>query len=172
MSEQLEWKEELNTERMRRAYNFINWLMYEMQEGRVELMKLPNSIVFVKMAENGMIDEVTAKEHTDLFLSWESGINYSLNDIRTYNNVENEAVKLYKCLQPHTSQADWTPDATPSLWKEIGISPSGIPEWSQPISAVDAYMTGDEVMYNGVHYRSTVDNNVWSPEVYGWEIVA
>ena len=169
MSEQLEWKEELNTERMRRAYNFINWLMYEMQEGRVELMKLPNSIVFVKMAENGMIDETTAKEHMDLFLNWEAGVNYSVNEIRTYG----EEQKLYKCLQAHKSQADWTPDVTPSLWKEIGISPSGIPEWSQPISAGDAYMTGDEVMYNGVKYRSTVDNNVWAPDMYpqGWEAV-
>lgn len=172
MSEQLEWKEELNTERMRKAYNFINWLMFEMQDGKVELMKLPTSIVFVKMAEKGDIDEVTAREHKELFLPWTENVNYSINDIRAY--FTEGGSKLYKCLQAHTSQADWTPDVTPSLWKEIGISPSGIPEWSQPIGAGDAYMTGDEVMYNGVHYRSTIDNNVWSPDMYpqGWEVVA
>lgn len=185
---QLDWNDTATyNEKLRAVYNLMNWLLFEMSQGRVktnnenlisdlaqakEELNLPLSIAFVKMAEKGDIDEVTAKEHENLFLSWQVGVNYALNDIRTYNNVENEAVKLYKCLQPHTSQADWTPDATPSLWKEIGISSSGIPEWSQPIGAGDAYMTGDEVMYNGVHYRSTADNNVWSPEVYGWEVVA
>ena len=34
-------------------------------------------------------------------------------------------------------------------------------------------MTGDEVMYEGVHCRSLIDNNVWSPADYpqGWEVV-
>ena len=71
MSNSLEWKEnELNSERLRKVYNFANWLMYEMQEGRVQTMKIPMSIAFVKMAEKGDIDEVTASEHTDLFLPW------------------------------------------------------------------------------------------------------
>lgn len=169
MSNSLEWKEnELNSEKLRKVYNFINWLMYEMQEGRVQTMKTPMSIAFVKMAEKGDIDEVTASEHTDLFLPWTTSTSYVIGDLRSYEGI------LYKCLQAHTSQDDWTPDVSSSLWKSLSINESGIPDWSQPISSVDAYNTGDEVMYNGVHYKSTIDNNVWAPTDYpqGWEVVA
>ena len=168
MSNSLEWKEnELNSEKLRKVYNFINWLMYEMQEGRVQTMKTPMSIAFVKMAEKGDIDEVTASEHTDLFLPWTTSTSYVIGDLRSYEGI------LYKCLQAHTSQDDWTPDVSSSLWKSLSINESGIPDWSQPISSVDAYNTGDEVMYNGVHYKSTIDNNVWAPDAYpqGWEVV-
>lgn len=168
MSNKLDWQEnELNSERLRKVYNFVNWLMYEMQEGRVEIMKTPMSIAFVKLAEKGDIDEVTASEHTDLFLPWSTNTSYQVGDLRNYNG------SLYKCLQAHTSQDDWTPDISSSLWKNLNITENGIQEWSQPISSVDAYNTGDEVMYKGIHYKSTIDNNVWAPDAYpqGWEIV-
>ena len=168
MSNSLEWKEnELNSERLRKVYNFLDWLMYEMQEGRVQIMKTPMSIAFVKLAEKGDIDEVTASEHTDLFLPWATSTSYAIGDLRSYEGI------LYKCLQAHTSQDDWTPDVSSSLWKSLSINESGIQEWSQPISSADAYNTGDEVMYKGIHYRSIIDNNVWAPDAYpqGWEIV-
>lgn len=128
---------------------------------------LPLSIVFVKMVEKGDIDETTASENANMFISWSENVKYSINTLLQYNG------SLYRVLQEHTSQSDWTPDKTPSLYKVLGIGENGILEWSQPISSVDAYNIGDEVMYNGVHYRSTIDNNVWSPEAYpqGWEVV-
>lgn len=128
---------------------------------------LPLSIVFVKMVEKGDIDETTASENANMFISWSENVKYSINTLLQYNG------SLYRVLQEHTSQSDWTPDKTPSLYKVLGIGENGILEWSQPISSVDAYNIGDEVMYNGVHYRSLIDNNVWSPEAYpqGWEVV-
>ncbi|MFQ6849876.1 carbohydrate-binding protein [Streptomyces sp. 35M1] len=27
--------------------------------------------------------------------------------------------KRYKCTQPHTSMREWSPDITPTLWREI-----------------------------------------------------
>ena len=46
------------------------------------------------------------------------------------------------------------------------------PEWVQPTGAHDAYQTGDKVTYNGQHYVSKIDGNVWSPDAYppGWEV--
>ncbi len=128
----------------------------------------PLSIAFVVMTEKGDIDEVTASEHADLFIQWSEHDNFVVGDLRQYKN------KLYKCIQAHKGQSDWTPDVAFSLWKECGINENGIPEFSQPISAEDAYMKGDEVIYNGIHYRSLIDNNVWSPDNYpaGWEVVA
>ena len=72
-------------------------------------------------------------------------------------------------MQEHTSQEDWTPDITPALWTRIGDPAEEWPEWSQPIGAQDAYMAGDKVTYDGRHWVSTVDNNVWIPGIYGWE---
>lgn len=74
---------------------------------------------------------------------------------------------LYKCVQAHTSQTDWTPDATPALWVVVSIDE--YPEWVQPTGAHDAYNTGDKVTHNGKTWVSDVDNNVWEPGVYGWK---
>ena len=32
-----------------------------------------------------------------------------------------------------------------------------------------AYSMGDKVSHNSKHWKSTVNNNVWEPGVYGWE---
>lgn len=40
--------------------------------------------------------------------------------------------------------------------------------WKQPTGAHDAYMAGDVVTDNGKTWESTVDYNVWSPNVSGW----
>lgn len=78
---------------------------------------------------------------------------------------------LYTVLQDHTAQADWTPDAAPSLFAKVLIPDSSvIPEWEQPDST-NPYKAGDKVMHNGSAWVSMVDNNVWEPGVYGWEVV-
>ncbi len=80
---------------------------------------------------------------------------------------------LYRCVQGHTAQAGWTPDVTPALWTEVA-KPGEIPVWKQPTGAQDAYQTGDKVHYPGQSdpvYESTVDNNVWQPGVYGWQLI-
>lgn len=46
-----------------------------------------------------------------------------------------------------------------------------VAEWKQPTGAHDAYMRGDKMLYtDGKVYKSLIDNNVWSPDVYpnGW----
>ena len=87
---------------------------------------------------------------------------YAVGNIRQYNG------ELFRCVQAHTSQADWTPDATASLWKKVGDPTEEWPAWSQPIGAHDAYNSGDKVSHNGKHWTSNVDANVWEPGVYGW----
>lgn len=75
--------------------------------------------------------------------------------------------KLYDCIQGHTTQADWTPDIVPALFREI-LAPtgSGYPEWVQPTGAPDAYQIGDRVTFNDKNYESKINANVWSPLVY------
>ena len=100
----------------------------------------------------------------ELFPAWVVGKAYAVNDRAQYNGT------LYKCVQAHTSQADWTPDKTPALW--VGVSLDEYPEWVQPTGAHDAYNIGDKVTYNGQHYVCTSDANVYAPDVYGWQLEA
>lgn len=107
-------------------------------------------------------DALTAVE---LFAPWQTDTAYTVDERIRYNG------KLYRVVQAHTSQADWTPDITPALYTEVA-EPGTIPVWRQPTGAQDAYMTGDKVRYpdeDGEVWVSTVDNNVWEPGVYGWE---
>ncbi len=126
-------------------------------------VEVANSVTFVTLAEKGDIDDVTAVEHTDLFTQWVVGTDYKVGDLRQYEEA------LYRCVQAHKSQADWTPDVTASLWKAVGNPTEEYPEWSQPVGSHDAYQTGDKVSYNNKHWQSTANNNVWQPGVYGWE---
>lgn len=98
----------------------------------------------------------------ELFPAWVVGKAYAVNDRAQYNGT------LYKCVQAHTSQADWTPDVTQALWVEVSIDE--YPEWVQPTGAHDAYNIGDKVTYNGQHYVCTSDGNVYAPDVYGWQL--
>ncbi len=127
--------------------------------------KLVDSIVFVKLAETGAIDEVTATEHTEIFAAWEPDVQYESGNMRRYPESDG---KLYKCIQAHKSQTDWTPDVAVSLWVVAGDPAEEWPEWSQPIGAVDAYMMGDKCSHNDKHWISDYDNNVWEPGVFGW----
>lgn len=121
-------------------------------------------IAFVAMAEAESLDDVTAMEHAELFTPWACPAQYRAGQLRRYE----EDGKLYRCLQDHTSQADWTPDKTPSLWKCAADPAEEWPEWSQPIGAHDAYSAGDKVSHGGAHWVSSADGNVWAPGVYGW----
>lgn len=120
-------------------------------------------VAFLKAARETATDE-TALEAIELYPVWSSGISVSVNDRYQYSD------KLYKCVQAHTTQADWTPDKTPALWVEVSLDE--FPEWRQPAGAHDAYAKGDKVKHNGKKWESTADANVWEPGVYGWsEIV-
>ena len=74
---------------------------------------------FVEQAEAGNVDEETARQHTELFEAWATDTVYEVGSMRQYGE------KLYKCLQAHTSQSDWTPDATPALWAVINRASAG-----------------------------------------------
>ena len=109
------------------------------------------------------LDDETALTGVELFPAWVVGKTYAVNDRAQYNGT------LYKCIQAHTSQADWAPDATPALWKTVSVDE--YPEWVQPSGAHDAYNIGDKVTYNGQHYVCTSNANVYAPDVYGWDLI-
>ena len=103
-----------------------------------------------------------ALEAVTLYPEWAAGVDYPVG-----RKVQHGGA-LYKCLQAHTAQADWTPDAAPSLWTKALIPDQEVvPEWEQPDST-NPYSAGDKVTHNGKTWVSAIDNNVWEPGVYGW----
>lgn len=108
-----------------------------------------------------------------VFPKYEIGKAYKTKEVFSYGTNGVGDAQLYMVLQDHTSAEHWTPDASPSLYKPIGVTEDGYPEWVQPLGASDAYNTGDIVSFNGTLYKSTIDGNVWSPVDYpqGWVVV-
>ena len=96
-----------------------------------------------------------------LYDEWSGdGVDYAVGDrVRFQGN-------LVKCLQAHTSQPDWAPNAAPSLWSVIlpGQDGSGVEVgvWQQP-GSTNGYSTGDRVIYGGHLWESIVDDNVDVP---------
>ena len=101
-----------------------------------------------------------AETVTALFPDWEIGKAYAVGDRVKFNEL------LYRCVQAHTSQSDWTPAVVPALW--VRTYTDEWPEWVQPTGAHDAYNTGDKVSHNQKHWVSDIDANVYEPGVYGW----
>lgn len=110
------------------------------------------------------LPDVLALEVKVIYPEWDgNGIKYAKDYKVLYKDV------LYKCLTEHTSQADWAPDAAPSLWAKVLIpDPEVIPEWEQPLST-NGYKKGDRVKHKDKTWESLVDNNVWEPGIVGTE---
>lgn len=120
------------------------------------------------------LDDEKALEVATVYDEWKEGKAYTVGEFVRYSENSTGDPQLYKVVQSHTSQADWTPDNTASLYDAIGLNAEGYPVWSQPTGAHDAYNKGDIVDYNGTMYVSLIDGNVYSPDAYpaGWEVYA
>ena len=142
----------------------VETVMLEETDAGTEIVKASETggIMFVTMAEAGSIDDATAAEHAELFAPWTYPVGYKTGNIRRHGG------KLYRCVQDHTSQEDWTPDAAASLWTCTADPAEEWPAWSQPVGAFDTYGIGAKVSHNDKHWTSDTDNNVWEPGVYGW----
>ena len=134
---------------------------------RKDLFERVNALKNAQTTASAALPDDVALNCVVIFPAWENGSTYTTGNRVQYGG------KLYKCVQAHTAQADWAPDSVPALWTEVA-KPGEIPVWKQPTGAQDAYFKGDRVHYPGEAdqiYESTVDNNVWAPDVYGWQAV-
>lgn len=115
-------------------------------------------------AAGRLLTDEQALEAAAIYPAWDGEAAYEKDDRVRYGE------RLYRCLQAHQAQADWTPEAAVSLWAKVLTSETGeaLP-WEQPEST-NPYMKGDRVTHGGKTWVSTIDNNVWEPGVYGWEV--
>lgn len=99
-----------------------------------------------------------------LYNVWEAGKHYG-NDgeekiVRVPSGLALKGDYLYRCIQPHTSQADWRPVDTPALWTRINKSNAGTIE--DPISAAASM----EYEY-GLYYLDPSDGKIYLCERIG-----
>ncbi len=109
-----------------------------------------------------VLDDTTLATLAALFPPWAPGQTVAVGDLRSHQGT------IVECVQAHTTQPDWEPDATPALWKVHRATETPQP-WVQPVGQHDSYQTGDRVTHAGQTWASIVDNNVWEPNIYGWE---
>lgn len=135
------------------------------------IVRQMNRFMQMSVQAANLTDE-KAMEVADLYPEWVVKKAYAADEIVKYGVNSDGETQLYKVIQAHTSQADWTPDTAASLYKKIGFTEDGVSIWTQPLGSTDAYMKGDIVSFENQLWISTVDNNVWQPGIYGWEIKA
>ena len=95
------------------------------------------------------LDDETAVTVPSLFTPWTVGEAVNVGDRRYY------ATRLYKVVQAHTTQADWTPDVTPALWAVLG-DPGEAGTIDDPITAA----RGMEYEY-GLYYADQEDSQTY-----------
>ena len=103
------------------------------------------------------LDDETAVTVPSLFTTWKPGEAVNVGDRRYY------ATRLYKVVQAHTTQADWTPDVTPALWAVVG-DPGQAGTIDDPITA----SRGMEYEY-GKYYFDPDDSKIYLCERTGEE---
>lgn len=101
------------------------------------------------------LDDETAATVPSLFTPWTVGEAVEVGDRRYY------AHRLYKVVQAHTTQADWTPDVTPALWAVLG-DPGEAGTIDDPITAA----RGMEYEY-GKYYFDPEDGKIYLCEREG-----
>lgn len=84
----------------------------------------------------GTMADADATKNPMLFLPWEADAAYEVGDRRRHDG------KVYKCLQAHTSQADWAPPVVPAIWVVINTGSSGTVDDPIPASRGMEYEYG------------------------------
>ena len=97
------------------------------------------------------LDDSTALRMAEFYPKWESGQDYP----EGYKVRRGGA--LYRALQAHTAQLDWTPENVPSLWTEICESHAGTLTDPIPYSGNMALESGKYYSQNGEVYLCTRD---------------
>ena len=108
-------------------------------------MKHADLVAFLKAARL-TVDDNTALTGIELYPVWAVGLAVEVGQRYQYGD------RLYKVVQAHTTQADWTPDITPNLWTIIDVTHTGTIDDPIPAVAGMEYTKGLYYTENGVIY--------------------
>ena len=93
-----------------------------------------------------ILEDKIALQYMEMYPLWQSNLSVKVGERYQYNG------RLYKVGQAHTTQADWTPDITPSLCTVIDVEHSGTLEDPIPASANMEYIKGKYYTQDGTIY--------------------
>ena len=110
-------------------------------------------INFIK-ASRETVDDQTAVKAMAFYRHWEAGLEVAVGDRLQYGG------KLYKVIQAHTTQADWTPDITASLFEVIDVEHAGTAEDPIPWAVNMQCYEGKYYTWDGVLYLCTRDSGI------------
>lgn len=144
-----------------KIYGIVQYRPERTPEAQTEVQEA--AIIMAKIQAESLPEE-QALQVKALYDSWSGdGVTYKTGKYLLYKDI------LYKVLQNHTSQTDWTPDTASSLYAKVLTDPSGsVLPWEQPQST-NPYKKGDRVTHKGKTWESLVDSNVWEPGAVGTE---
>lgn len=136
------------------------------QEQEVATLKAQNAILATATSfiANTFTDE-QAIMVADLYPLWSGeSVKYEVGE-----RIKDENYILYKVITAHTSQPDWKPSVSPSLFAKVLVeNPNEVTEWKQPDST-NGYDKDIVVLHNGKEWKSLVNGNIWEPGVVGTE---
>ena len=95
------------------------------------------------------VDDQTAYRMREFYPEWAEGQSYTVGCKLLYGG------SLYKVIQAHTSQADWTPDAVPALFTRIDEQHDGSRYDPIPYNGNMELYAGQYYSQLGVTYRCT-----------------
>ena len=97
------------------------------------------------------VDDAMACRMREFYPEWKSGVALSVGHKLQYGG------RLYRVIQAHTSQDDWTPDAVASLFERIDETHDGSKYDPIPYEGNMALENGKYYVQNGVTYLCNRD---------------
>jgi hypothetical protein len=111
---------------------------------------------FAMAAAQGLPASVAA-EMPGLYPEWQTGTAYGGDNLIKIVSYQGQ---LYICTQAHTSQANWTPQATPAMWAAIDVTHAGTQADPIPAALGMQYYEGKYYSEAGAIYRCTRDSGM------------
>lgn len=118
-------------------------------------MKFNELVNYVKSTRK-VADDQTAVKAMDLYEMWDETATYEVGDRVRYLRSDGQ-MKLHKCRQAHTAQADWIPEAE-SLWEVIDVEHTGTIEDPIPYDQNMVVYKDSYYIWNGVLYLCVRDS--------------
>lgn len=97
------------------------------------------------------VDDATAYRMREFYPAWQSGQSYPVGYKLQYGG------KLYRVIQAHMSQDDWTPDASATLFERIDETHDGSKYDPIPYEGNMALESGKYYVQDGVTYLCSRD---------------
>lgn len=137
---------------------------YDLKTG--EKLATPKKLEAGNIMEVWNYDDVTDKNNSE----------YNSNQVFTAGDYILSRGTIYRAILTHWAY-QITPDNFNTFYQQVAnlddLLAGQVPDWIQPTGAQNAYKKGEKVTYKGKVYQSTIDANVWAPDVYpaGWSVV-